>query len=382
MSISRIRSIVPTFVRATVCSVITATLLSSGGAWAERASVAENPTIDGSLTVYEPVNKLEGKLTITGSDTMAMLTDQLAFEFTRIYGYPSVNIFVEHPGSNFAMREFLVGFSKQRRGDKSRSEGHEAAAYADILASSRVMTPEERGHFKSRYGHDVLEIPIALDGVGIYVHAANPIPQLTLQQVDAIFSSSRKLGWPSDITSWDKAGVEEWSSRDIHLYGRDSKSGTREFFVQTALGGGTLRSDLHEQPGSAMEILSIARDPQAIGYAGIGYQGSFVKVVPIAAQANGQAVLPTAETVTDHRYPLSRKLYLYVNHEPGKKFENPVLREFLLFVNSRQGQEIVSKAQFYPVTKEQLAQNLVLIQDKATTAGLESNHRSGKVLPE
>lgn len=382
MSVSRSRNIEPMFVKATACFIFAATLLSSGGALAERASVAENPAIDASLDAYEPVNKLEGKLTITGSDTMAMLTDQLAFEFTRMYGYPAVNVFVEHPGSNFAMREFLVGFSKQRRGDKSRSEGHEAAAYADILASSRAMTSEERQHFKTRYGRDVVELPIALDGVGIYVHADNPIPQLTLQQVDAIFSSSRRQGLPSDIKNWGEAGVEGWASRDIHLYGRDSKSGTREFFIQTALGGGTLKSELHEQPGSAMEILSIARDPQAIGYAGIGYQGSFVKVVPIASEAESQAVLPTAETVTDHRYPLSRKLYLYVNHEPGKTFENPVLREFLRFVNSRQGQEIVNKAQFYPVTKTQLAQNLVLIQDKATTAGLESNHRSGKVLPE
>ncbi len=370
MSISHSQSIGSLFVKATACSIFTATLLSSGGALAERASVAENPTIDGSLTAYESLNKLEGKLTITGSDTMAMLTDQLAFEFTRMYGYPAVTVFVEHPGSNFAMREFLVGFSKQRRGDKARSEGHESAAYADILASSRAMTPEERGHFKSRYGHDVMEIPIALDGVGIYVHAANPIPQLTLQQVDAIFSSSRKQGLPSDIKNWGEAGVEGWSSQEIHLYGRDSKSGTREFFIQTALGGGTLKSELHEQPGSAMEILSIARDPQAIGYAGIGYQGSFVKVVPIAAEAESQAVLPTADTVTNNQYPLSRKLYLYVNHEPGKKFENPVLREFLRYVNSRQGQEIVSKAQFYPVTKTQLAQNLVLIQDKSATAAL------------
>lgn len=372
----------PRLQRVILCAIIGAAALSTAEALAEHAAVAERLIVDTSLIAYEPAQKLEGKLTITGSDTMASLTDQLAFEFTRLYGYPAVNIFVEHPGSSFSMREFLVGFSKQRRGDKANREGHEAAAYADILASSRAMTPEERNHFRSRYGHDVLEIPIALDGVGIYVNKDNPIQQLTLQQVDAIFSNSRKLGFPRDINNWGEAGVEGWSSQDIHLYGRDTKSGTREFFMQTALGGGTLKPDLHEQPGSAMEILSIARDAYAIGYAGIGYQGSFVKVVPLAQRPDSPAVMPSADTVTDHRYPLSRMLYLYVNQDPRKKFDNPILREFLKFVNSRQGQEIVAKAQFYPVSKEQIAQNLMLIQASPATAGLESRNGSGKAMPQ
>lgn len=345
-------------------------------ALAENANAVGSLTAsEGTLIAYEPVKGLEGRLTITGSDTMGPLLDQLAFEFGRLYAYPKVSVFVEHPGSALAIREFLVGFSQQRRGDKARSFGHAAAGEVSILASSRLLSPEERGRFQSRYGHEVMEVPIAEDAVALYVHKDNPIQQLTMEQVDAIFSITRKAGGAQDIRTWGQLGLNgDWQRQPIHLHGRDNRSGTREFFIQAALQEGALKPEVQEAPGSASEVLAIARDPLAIGYAGIGFQGSFVKAVSLAPRADQPAVMPSAESVVNKTYPLRRTLYLYVNQDPNQTFDDPLLQEFLKFVNSREGQQMVAKAQLYPLSKEQMEKNLAVITGPMRAASLASAH--------
>lgn len=330
--------------------------------------------INGTFAAYEPVKDLEGRLTITGSTTMGPLLSQLVSEFGRMYAYPKVSVFVENTGSALAIREFLMGFSQQRRGDKARSFGHSSAGTASILASSRPLTPEERSRFKARYGHEVMEVPIAEDAVAIYVHKDNPIGQLTMEQVDAIFSMTRKSGGAQDIRTWGQLGLEgDWQQQPIRLYGRDKQSGTREFFIHTALNDGTMKPEVQETPGSASELLAIARDPLGIGYAGTGFQGSFVKEVPLSMRADQPAVMPSAENVANKSYPLHRTLYLYVNHDAQQKFSDPVLQEFLKFVNSLQGQQVVAKAQFYPLSKEQMEKNLPVISGPLRAASLSTS---------
>ena len=137
------------------------------------------------------------------------------------------------------------------------------------------------------------------------------------------------------------------------------------------LNGGALKNEVNEQPGSASEILSIARDPFAIGYAGVGFQSSMVKVVPLAGEAGKGYVEPNVETVTNGTYPLGRSLYLYVNQAPNSKF-NPIIREFLKFVNSRQGQECVVNARAYPLPLSIVNQNIALLNGGTVTASKES----------
>lgn len=334
----------------------------SGYPSAVRSDTTITPLPQSSFPDYRPVGVLEGQLTITGSDTMAPLLNQLALEFSRVYGYPSVRVFIESTGSTQAIREFLMGYSQQRRGDKSR-EGHEAGGIADILASSRRLTEKERAHFRSRYGYDVTEIPIAEDAVAIYVHRDNPLQQLTLDQVTGIFRKAGTSNAAGDITVWGQLGLEgAWKNKPIHLYGRDKQSGTREFFVDTVLHGGEFKADIHEAPGSASEMLAISGDPLAIGYAGIGFRGSLVKALALAEGHDKPAVAPTAETVADRTYPLRRTLYLYVNHDPEKGPMPPLLREFLRYANSADGQRLIAKAQFYSISQEQLVKNISLIR--------------------
>jgi phosphate transport system substrate-binding protein len=159
------------------------------------------------------------------------------------------------------------------------------------------------------------------------------------------------------ISTWGQAGLKDgWNRQPIHLYGRGKKSGTRDFFKHVALLDGELKPEVQEQPGSASEVLAVAQDPLAIGYASTGYQTSFVRMVPLAERAGARFVMPSEESVKDGSYPLARPLYLYIHKNPKEKLE-PVVAEFLNFINSRQGQEAVARSNFYPLSGMQIAKN-------------------------
>ncbi|WP_447603260.1 PstS family phosphate ABC transporter substrate-binding protein [Nitrospira sp. Nam80] len=339
-----------------LCMAVTSAALCLGGVGLAAAQPfgAAQQELDPSLTAYVPVNGLSGRVSIAGSDTMAPLMTKLVAHFTR--QHLETKFAVESVPTSQAIREFMLGISYQRRGDKARGRGTDGSSYADLLASSRPLSEKERKGFAFNHGHEPLEMPIAMDAVAIYVHNENPITGLTLEQVDAIFSTTLKRGMQS-VSTWDQVGLQDgWSRQPIHLYGRDKKSGTRYFFEHVALLDGNLKPDAQEQPGSASEILAIAQDRLAIGYAGSIYNTSFVRMVPLAQQAGDRYVLPSAESVRDHSYPLARPLYLYVNKDPNGKLD-PIVEEFLKFINSGQGQEIVARANYYPLTSVQVAKN-------------------------
>lgn len=326
---------------------------------AEHAGVgvAGAPNIDPAVERYSSQSKVEGKLSIAGSDTMKAVISKLAAQFLSVH--PGAEIAVEGVGSGAAVREFQLGISYQRRGDKVRGGGTGGSNRVQLLASSRQLTEEEQRGFEYNHGYRPLEVPIARDAVAIYVHKDNPVQQLNLAQIDAIFDKDLKRGLPA-ISTWGQVAPPEsaLAAQLIRLYGRDKRSGTREFFKHVALKGGELRETVKEQPGSASEIIAIAQDPLAIGYAGTGFNIPDVRQVPIAIQADHAPVLPSFETVTSGTYPLGRSLYVYVNKDPKEPL-NQLVAEFLTFVNSRQGQETVARAGLYPLTGVQVARNLV-----------------------
>ncbi|MBL8071660.1 MAG: PstS family phosphate ABC transporter substrate-binding protein [Nitrospira sp.] len=346
--------------RSVFTALATAAALSlfGGYAGAEHAGLngAGGPTVDPAIEPYTNHNGLQGKLSIAGSDTMRPLISKLSAQFLSLH--PGAQIAVEGTGSSAAIREFLLGLSYQRRGDKVQSRGTAGSNAVELLASSRQLTEEEQKGFEFNYGYRPLEVPIAMDAVAIYVHKNNPIQRLTLAQIDGIFGKDHKRGQAA-ISNWSQVGLLESSlaQQPIHLYGRDKRSGTREFFKHVALKDGDLVDTVVEQPGSASEIIAIAQDPLAVGYAGAGFNISDVRQVPIASQPDQSALLPSVDTVTSGTYPLGRSLYLYVKKNPNDKLD-PFVAEFLSFVNSRQGQETVARASFYPLTGAQVAKNL------------------------
>lgn len=346
--------------RSVFTALATAAALSlfGGYAGAEHAGLngAGGPTVDPAIEPYTNHNGLHGKLSIAGSDTMRPLISKLSAQFLSLH--PGAQIAVEGTGSSAAIREFLLGLSYQRRGDKVQSRGTAGSNAVELLASSRQLTEEEQKGFEFNYGYRPLEVPIAMDAVAIYVHKNNPIQRLTLAQIDGIFGKDHKRGQAA-ISNWSQVGLLDSSlaQQPIHLYGRDKRSGTREFFKHVALKDGDLVDTVVEQPGSASEIIAIAQDPLAVGYAGAGFNISDVRQVPIASQPDQSALLPSVDTVTSGTYPLGRSLYLYVKKNPNDKLD-PFVAEFLSFVNSRQGQETVARASFYPLTGAQVAKNL------------------------
>jgi phosphate transport system substrate-binding protein len=351
--------------------VLASGLLTHEQAAAELATTLAQSGNDSLTEQYQPAQGISGRVTIVGSDTMQPLMAKLAAAFRSFH--PNAKFGVEGQGSGESVREFMLGLSFQRRGDKAGGRGTEGSSSTDLLASSRPLTEQEVKGFVSNHGYEPIGIPIAMDAVAIYVHNDNPIGSLTLEQVDAMFSTSLKRSKGGRLTTWGQLGLkDQWSQQPLHLYGRNKKSGTRDFFKHVVLLDGELSDDVQEQPGSASEILAIAQDSLAVGYAGVGFHSTMVRIVPLAADSGGTALLPSTETVSNGQYPLARPLYLYVNKSSKGKLD-PVVGEFLKFVNSRQGQEAVARANFYPLTAGQISKNLELLGQNLLTAQANSH---------
>jgi phosphate transport system substrate-binding protein len=186
--------------------------------------------------------------------------------------------------------------------------------------------------------------------LAVYVHKDNPINGLTFQQVDAIFSKTRKGGFDKDIRTWGDLGLTgEWANQPISLYGRNSASGTYGYFKEHALFNGDYKDSVKEQPGSSSVVQGVASDKYAIGYSGIGYVTADVRPVPLARNDKSAPVAASADQAYTGEYPLARFLYLYVNAKP-KTGLDPLRREFVRYVFSKQGQQDVVKDGYYPVT--------------------------------
>lgn len=330
--------------------------------------------VDAGIAPYAGPSNLQGSLVIAGSDTMQPLMAKLASTFQQIHR--AAKLAVQGGGTDTALEAFLRDQAAIRRGDGcgiKGCEGHLVSGHISLLASSRALTGAELDNFRGRHGYEPTAIAVAMDAVALYVNRDNPIQGLSLQQVDAIFGTDHKRGLSDDITTWGQLGLKnEWEREPIHLYGRDRQSGTRTFFRHTALLDGDLKGTVTEEPGSASEILAISRDPLGLGYAGIGFQTSFVRAVPLAEKAGMPFILPSAESAAQGTYPLGRPLYLYVKKDPTKELE-PVILEFLKFVNSREGQLAVAKSGMYPLPAAQVAKNLRTLTGSDSTSSVFSS---------
>ncbi|MGH7236297.1 MAG: PstS family phosphate ABC transporter substrate-binding protein [Nitrospiraceae bacterium] len=346
--------------------IVGALLGATGVTSAEHVGINHaKPQVDSEVASYVRESVVSGHLTIAGSDTMRPFLVKLAMEFRRLH--PDMKIAVQgsrnHGESTVLplIEPLLDRFANSRRGD-GKTSGHSGSNDVQLLASSRQLTDQEVGAFVARFGYPPTAIPIAQDAVAIYVHRSNPIPGLTLQQADAIFSKTRKRGMAEPITTWGQLGLPgEWATAPVHPFGRDLRSsGTLPFFKQIVLLDGEFKPGVSMQPGSASVVLSVSNDSFGIGYSGIGFQSSQVRVVPLAEDPGHPYIMPTRESVRSRAYPLSRPLYLYVNRSPKKPLD-PTILEFLKFANSREGQQTIASAGVYPVAAAQVAKNLELL---------------------
>ena len=284
--------------------------------------------VDPAIPAYQKVSGISGNLSSVGSDTLANLVTLWAESFKR--EYPNLNIQIQAAGSSTAPPALTEGT-------------------ASIGPMSRKMKDAEVQAFEQRFGYRPTAVPVAIDALAIFVHKDNPLKQLTQEQVDAIFSSTRLCGGPRELKTWGDLGLTgDWARRPIQLFGRNSVSGTYGYFKEAALCRGDFRANVNEQPGSASVVQAISQSLGGIGYSGIGYQTASVHTLALAKQGTTDYVEDNQANTLSGRYPLARYLYVYVNKAPNRPL-NPLEGEFLRLILSRTGQEAVVKDGYIPL---------------------------------
>ncbi|OWK42594.1 Phosphate-binding protein PstS precursor [Pseudomonas oleovorans subsp. oleovorans] len=291
------------------------------------SAVSAVAAVDPALPTYEKTSGVSGNLSSVGSDSLANLMTLWAEEFKK--NYPNVNIQIQAAGSSTAPPAMTEGT-------------------ANMGPMSRPMKDSEIQAFEEKYGYKPTAVPVAIDALAVFVHKDNPIKSLSIEQVDAIFSSTRLCGGDKDIKTWGDVGLTgEWASKPIQLFGRNSVSGTYGYFKEEALCKGDFKANVNEQPGSASVVQSISSTLNAIGYSGIGYKTSSVRAVPLSKKG-GEAFEASEENAVAGKFPLARFFYVYVNKAPNQPL-SPLDAEFIKLVLSKQGQEVVVKDGYIPL---------------------------------
>lgn len=297
-------------------------------------------TVDESLPTYQAVEGISGNLNSIGSDTLNNLMTFWAEAFKKFY--PNVNIQIEGKGSSTAPPALISGL-------------------AQIGPMSRPMKATEMDEFEKAHGYKPTAIRVAVDALAVFVNKDNPIEGLSIPQVDAIFSKSRRYGHAEDLATWGQVGLTgDWAGRPFSLYGRNSASGTYGFFKEHALKNGDFKDTVKEQPGSASVVQGITVDRFGIGYSGIGYVTPGVRALPLSSKDGEPFVAATQENAYSGDYPLSRFLYVYVNAKPGEGLD-PLTREFIKLILSREGQEICVKDGYFPLPAAVAEEDLNLV---------------------
>jgi phosphate transport system substrate-binding protein len=310
--------------------------------------------LDPKLSDYQPVEGVSGTIKSVGSDTMNNLMTLWQEGFRTFY--PNVTIEIEGKGSTTAPPALIAG----------------TASFGPM---SRPMKSEEIATFEKTFGYKPVGIPTSIDMLAVYVHKDNPIAALNLQQVDAIFSKTRNGGFEKDVVTWGDLGLTgEWASKPLSLYGRNAASGTYGYFKEHALFKGDYKDSVKEQPGSSSVVQGVASDKYGIGYSGIGYMTADVRAVPLAKDAKAAPVEAKPENAYSGKYAMARFLYVYVNAKPGTELD-PLRREFVRYVLSRNGQADVVKDGYFPLTAKIAGEALASVGLQAPVIEAGSNKK-------
>ncbi len=305
------------------------------------ALIAQPLQVDAELPSYKKTKSVAGNLNSIGSDTMNNLMTLWAEEFRKFH--PGVTVQVEGKGSSTAPPALIAGT-------------------AQLGPMSRDMKRSEIEKIKSKYGYAPTELRTSLDALAVFVHKDNPLAGISLKEVDAVMSKTRKRGNPESIDTWGKLGLTgDYAGKAFQLYGRNSASGTYGFFKDVALNKGDFKDQVKEQPGSSSVVSSIGVDKYAIGYSGIGYLTSGVKPLPVSVEPGEKFVDASYANVLDGSYPLARYLFVYILKDPRKPLDD-LTTEFVKFVFSKEGQKVVIKDGYLPVTAKVATEELAKIK--------------------
>lgn len=258
-----------------------------------------------------PASALAGNVTVKGSDTMVILGQRWAEEFMK--KKPDIQIQVTGGGSGTGISALINGTT-------------------DICQSSRDIKAAEKEKLRERYATTGVEIPVAKDGLSVYVHASNPIDSLTMDQLKQIYTGK--------ITNWKDVGGAD---AKIVIYTRENSSGTYVFFKEHVMGGADFSPRAQAMPGTAGVVNAVSREKNGIGYGGAAYAKN-IKILKVKKDASSPAVPPSDATVKDGSYPLARPLFFYLRNKPSGD-----IATFVDWVLSPEGQAIVGKVGYFPI---------------------------------
>ncbi len=250
-------------------------------------------------------------ITIKGSDTMVILGQRWAETYMKLN--PGSTIQVTGGGSGTGIAALINGGT-------------------DICEASRPMKDKEKEQVRARHGRDVKEIPVALDGVAIYINKSSPIEVLTQAQLKGIYTGK--------ITNWREVGGQDGK---IVPYSRENNSGTYVFFKEHVLQNEDFAREIQTLPGTAAVVNAVSKDPSSLGYGGVAY-GTEIREIPVKRDDTSEAFRPTLENVQSRKYPLSRHLFFYTIGEPGGE-----VKAFIDWVLGPEGQKVCQEVGYYPL---------------------------------
>ena len=311
------------------------------------------PALDQELPAYRPVDpaSITGSYKAAASDVLPRLINAWTGAFQAIYPKVEIKLSPPYAGSLGAL-ELIAG-------------------NVDFVFVSRELKPTDISSFEEKHGYPPLSIPIVagsyrhygfLDALAVLVHKSNPLEEISLKQLDAVFSSTRHRGGGA-IETWGDLGLEGgWADAPVRRFGIEPWNGFEEFFRQRVLNAqgkrGEWRGDIHFDKVVFPVAARVAEDAYAIGYTGMAYLDASVRVLPIRLEPGGPLIAPSYENVATALYPLSRLIYFNLNRPTGEKLPDAI-REFLRFILSRQGQAIVREhGVFLPLRARQAAESL------------------------
>jgi phosphate transport system substrate-binding protein len=262
----------------------------------------------GAAAIYAAATKT---ITIKGSDTMVILAQRWAEKYMAVH--PETVVQVTGGGSGVGISALINGTT-------------------DICDASRPMKNSEKEKLKIRYNSLGYEIPAARDGITLYINENNPVSELSLDQLKAIYLS--------EVKNWKDVGGED---AKIILYGRENSSGTYVYFRDNVLKGNDYSPLMQTLPGTAAVVNAVAKDKNGIGYGGAAYAKG-VKKIKVRKNATSSAYEPTLENITSGNYPITRFLYMYTRAKP-----TGAMKEFIDWTLSTEGQAIVSQVGYFPV---------------------------------
>jgi phosphate transport system substrate-binding protein len=262
--------------------------------------------------VYTPHAQGQARsITVKGSDTMVILGQRWAE--TYMGKNQGTTIQVTGGGSGTGIASLINGT-------------------CDIAESSRPMKDAEKDQTKQKRGKAVVEIPVALDALAVYVHEKNPVSELSIPQLKSIYTGA--------VKNWKDVGGKD---ERIILYGRENSSGTYVYFKEHVLENADYFPTTQTLPGTAAVINAVARDARGIGYGGIAY-GKGIKHVRVKKDANSPAIEPSMTNAQSGAYPISRFLFWYFAGQPAGD-----LKKFADWVMTKDGQAVVDNVGYYPL---------------------------------